>query len=757
MLSSKYWITNCILLTILAFSVFTPALAYAAPLANDGKDWQNINGNSWAWNYNPQNQLNKANVESLEVKWVHPIPGSAGKPAALRSMALSEGISAPLVIHDGKLAGVTNFLRTMQWDFKTGKLLWTNDYSIDVTAASERLPVVPSAVHLHGIKYWEGGNMILNQGIVCDIYGVNFDTGKTEFRIEDLCSNIPGNVYKYQSMILGGGMAAVGVWEKGKQFIYSLLGSVQGDVSSGRNFYEGIDMDTKNVVWRVFIQPPQDRADKDWALYNCDIGYFITTPCQTVAQKDRSLLEYDWQSVHDQPQHKANGVSGSWGQPVIDEDTGIFYIQSGNQSPYSNLTSRPGPNLYGTTIIALDINKGAMKWWVQTYPHDPYDKDCNWSGMLIDNPKLGKVYVKGCKDGNMFVINAETGKPLQRWNAITETYGEDAQSYIIYDPAGVLPSKYNSWDGFKEMLFLPWAGAGKMELKKPEYRINPTTVILRPGVNDFAGDPAYDGEGLIYYKPVTGEISMGTIDLEESYEKRVASWLIQSTGKVPATTTIVARDLVNGDIKWKWGPVPGDHRVLSSHMVVTGGLLVVPNVDGYINFLDKDTGAQLHKLNMGAQMLTGPSVGKDSDGNTKIAVIVGVGGGFFGPIGATNPGTVVVIGLSDKTAAEVKTTTVTSTSSTTVTSTSVTTSITTSSTTVTTATTQTVTTASATTVTSTLAPKTTTITSNAPAQTVTATQQVTQTSGLPSEVTYAAVGVAVIALAAAAFLVMRKK
>lgn len=69
-------------------------------------------------------------------------------------------------------------------------------------------------------------------------------------------------------------------------------------------------------------------------------------------------------------------------------------------------------------------------------------------------------------------------------------------------------------------------------------------------------------------------------------------------------------------------------------------------------------------------------------------------------------------------------------------------------------TTITVTTATTQTLTTTLA---TTIISSAPAQTVTTTREVTQTTGLPSEVTYAAVGVAVIALIAAAVLATRKK
>src|SRR3989337_4577225 len=95
MLSRRYRVTNYTVLVILAFSAFIPALAYAAPLSNSDKDWQRVNGNSWAWNYSPQTQINKNNVKDLEVKWVQPIPGSANKPAGLRSVSLSEGISAP--------------------------------------------------------------------------------------------------------------------------------------------------------------------------------------------------------------------------------------------------------------------------------------------------------------------------------------------------------------------------------------------------------------------------------------------------------------------------------------------------------------------------------------------------------------------------------------------------------------------------------------------------------------------------------------
>ena len=40
-------------LAILSLSTILPAMAFAAPLANNGADWQYVNGNSWAQGYSP--------------------------------------------------------------------------------------------------------------------------------------------------------------------------------------------------------------------------------------------------------------------------------------------------------------------------------------------------------------------------------------------------------------------------------------------------------------------------------------------------------------------------------------------------------------------------------------------------------------------------------------------------------------------------------------------------------------------------------
>src|SRR4030066_1590571 len=157
----------------------------------------------------------------------------------------------------------------------------------------------------------------------------------------------------------------------------------------------GIDMDTQEIVWRLFSYPPHGVLTKDWALQECDIGYFRDIPCSTVAAQAPENLEWDWAQPNQPPSIYA-GVTANWGQAVVDEDTGILYTQTGNQGPYSNMTYAPGPRLYGSTIMAIDLNKGQRVWWLQPFPHDPYDYDRNWGGLLTENPTLGTDHLSGC-------------------------------------------------------------------------------------------------------------------------------------------------------------------------------------------------------------------------------------------------------------------------------------------------------------------------------------------------------------------------
>ncbi len=743
-----YKISLLTTLFIFVFSTFVPALSYAQPEAVSEGDWEYMHGNSWGHNNSPQTQINSENVDELEVKWMFPIGASNQAPGVLSDLSPPEGSATPPIVKDGIVYILTGWLNLYAIDMETGKEVWSYQYEVDIDEAAERLPITPGGPHLHGFRYWAAEDALMVPGMACDYRIVDANTGEEKYTIGPWCADIPGSIYPYAGWKLGLGTAVLGTYEAGRMIIGGQGGTEPGTGQEGRGHLWAIDMDNPDqVMWRVFNQPPQDRPVNDWALEECDIGWFFTIPCSQVRSEAPAVLENDWQMVPGEAVHWSTGTTSMWGQPSVDEDTGLVYVNTGNVSPFFYTEYRPGPNLYSAVLQAIDMNTGQREWWVQDVPRDPWDYDCNWSGMLIDDTSLGKVWVKGCKLGFLYVLDAATGENIH--------YIDVRQDM---DPRGGLKrtdqlGAKEPLDPLDEFLMKEW-------VMRDDYPAPPAFTLV-PGWfhGTFGSDPAYnDGTVFHFVESVQAIVtSWAWPELPEMVE--VGQSLGGSSWPV-GNATIVARDLVTGDVKWTnffpWSNV-------RAFPTITGGVLIVPLPDGVMRFYDEDDGELLREMNLGGPMIIGSSVGQDSNGDSKIFVLLGMPT-FGGPgfdVGPNIPGTLVGIGLNERAAAEVRTTTVTTTTTTTTrlttTTTTTTTRTTATTTTVTTATTRTVTSTSATTVTTTLAPQTVTTTQQAPAQTVTTTQEVTEEVGLPATGTYAAVAVAVIAIIAAAVLVTRKQ
>ncbi|MBI2937282.1 MAG: PQQ-binding-like beta-propeller repeat protein [Thaumarchaeota archaeon] len=710
--SNYYQVTLLSILVILAFSTFTPTLAFAAPLANNDKDWQYVNGNSWAWNYSPQTQINKDNVGNLEVKWLFPLGSKALAPAGMQAIqGFTEGTTTPPVVRDGTVYVNSNWGRMYAIDGATGKQKWTYDYVLNFSDVRKKLPVeMGGIIHDHGFRYWESGDALLSYGLACDFYGVDAKTGKQKFWVKDLCLDVPGNLGLYRPSLANS--AVIGTYEKGRQFIVVFPSRIHSNVAQvtprdSRHVTMGISMDAPNqILWRVYSSPPQDQPVKDWAINECSSGYFRDIPCTEALAANRAGLEWDF-ALPNQPIGWYGGVTANWGQPVVDEDTGLMYTQTGNQGPYSNMTLAPGPRLFGSTIMAIDLNAGKRVWWLQPFPHDPYDYDCNWSGLLTENPTLGKVYIYGCKEGRYFVMDAATGKPKLTVDVRKDQY---ARGQISSDPSKLIyePDPRSYYD----MREWNWISYPAKNVGEPgKFCTLPCTVYPDWYNGIFAADRAINPVTQTYY--LHEDALQATVTREYGYfpgETNYASGNLFDTLRPSNTnSTIVARDIATGKVKWAWF-FPYSHQRAAP--VVTGGMVFSGFTDGTMKFLDEGTGKVINEIIVGAPVVVQPTVGKDSQGNSKIFAIIGAtrlaGAANFGLGGQSDvPGTIIALGLSAKTTAG-------STSATTV---------------------------------------ATTVTTTAPAQTVTTTAS-SETIG---PITYAAIGIAVIAIIAAAVLATRKK
>ncbi|NUZ06617.1 PQQ-binding-like beta-propeller repeat protein [Piscinibacter koreensis] len=107
-----------------------------------------------------------------------------------------------------------------------------------------------------------------------------------------------------------------------------------------------------------------------------------------------------------------------WLHGAVDPELGIFYVTFGNvrscQSSQDG-QQRPGDNLFGNSLVALDMRTGAYKWHHQSVRHDIFDMDNVHSPVLADVSVGGqtrKAIYYGSKAHMTFILDRTNGKPL---------------------------------------------------------------------------------------------------------------------------------------------------------------------------------------------------------------------------------------------------------------------------------------------------------------------------------------------------------
>ena len=77
---------------------------------------------------------------------------------------------------------------------------------------------------------------------------------------------------------------------------------------------------------------------------------------------------------------------------------------------YPNGTSRPGPNLYTDSVVALDVDTGKLRWFYQVTPHDILDRD--QVHVMLTHAGGRDVVLSAGKSGEVVGLDADTGKFL---------------------------------------------------------------------------------------------------------------------------------------------------------------------------------------------------------------------------------------------------------------------------------------------------------------------------------------------------------
>ncbi|MBV9550686.1 MAG: PQQ-binding-like beta-propeller repeat protein [Alphaproteobacteria bacterium] len=114
-----------------------------------------------------------------------------------------------------------------------------------------------------------------------------------------------------------------------------------------------------------------------------------------------------------EPQNIAG--SGSWGILALDEQSGTVYVPTDSGSPDYSGIWRPGDNANADATVALDAQTGRIKWSFQNHHHDIFDLDTNAAPSPVEITRNGrrmKVIVQTTKQGMLWILDAQTGKPI---------------------------------------------------------------------------------------------------------------------------------------------------------------------------------------------------------------------------------------------------------------------------------------------------------------------------------------------------------
>ena len=104
-----------------------------------------------------------------------------------------------------------------------------------------------------------------------------------------------------------------------------------------------------------------------------------------------------------------------WGYMTVDVDRGILYMPFGAPNNDRVGIDRPGNNLFGNSLVAVNADTGKLLWYFQVVHHDIWDLDLETPPILFEVKHNGKTIPAVAtvnKNALMFIFDRVTGKPI---------------------------------------------------------------------------------------------------------------------------------------------------------------------------------------------------------------------------------------------------------------------------------------------------------------------------------------------------------
>ncbi len=315
------------------------------------------------------------------------------------------------------------------------------------------------------------GDTVLYQDLGSNVVALDLATGKEKWRVTNNNPSIGPNgvAIGYAKVFAAKDGHTVAAWSlsEGKELWSTTLTTKPG---------EGIDIQPTVYDNTLYIATvPGSSASNFYRGGNVGIIFALD---QASGQIKWQFDTVDSDDIWGNSQVNSGG--GSWYAPAIDTSTGMTYWSTGNPAPIAGTPefpggiSRPGPNLYTNSLLALDGSTGSLRWYRQIKSHDLFDLDFQISPILatatingashdlvIGAGKLGRVVAFDRKSGDI-LWNTPVGmhqnddlQILQPGQTVTVYPGglggvETPMAYadgVVYVPILDSPTTYDATSG----------------------------------------------------------------------------------------------------------------------------------------------------------------------------------------------------------------------------------------------------------------------------------------------------------------------
>ena len=355
-------------------SAAAPQAPAAAPAAVAPGDWPLINRDLRANRFSPLTEITAANVATLTSSWTHQLGGNS--------------TAVPIVV-----AGIMYLPsrdRVVALDGDSGALIW--EYVLPAPPAPPAGAAAPSGAGGGGGPGGPGGGGPGGGGPAASTRGVSYWPGdgtlpprilfmsRANLIALDAATGTPAAGFG------SNGAIDVGIPYGGTPTVFenvAIIGASSGEVPQGpAGNPRAFDVRTGAKLWEFQTVPrPGEPFNETWGN--------------------------GWDN---------RGGTNMWGFATpVDAERAIAYLPIAGPAANYYGGDRPGNNVFGNSIVAVDARTGAYRWHFQTVHHDLWDIDMPSAGGLFEFERNGTrvpAIAQVGKSALFYVLDRTTGQPL---------------------------------------------------------------------------------------------------------------------------------------------------------------------------------------------------------------------------------------------------------------------------------------------------------------------------------------------------------